>query len=199
MENALNPDTMSRAELVQVLLGNKHPRLAPSAALQAGDNEALYQAGTTKRHRLLEHRLQAAREILMRDLRKTLNANPVFQSPRELHDWLQLRCAHLEHEIFLVLYLTVQNRMIEIEEVYRGTLTQTSIYPREIVKGALLRNAAAVVFAHNHPSGSTQPSRADESLTQTLKSALALVDVRVLDHFIVAGEHTVSFAERGLI
>jgi len=97
------------------------------------------------------------------------------------------------------MYLTVQNQMIEIEEVFRGTLTQTSVYPREIVKGALMRNAAAVVLAHNHPSGSPQASRADECLTQTLRSALALVDVRVLDHFIVAGEHTVSFAERGLL
>lgn len=199
LENALNPPTMSRSELVRVLLGNPRLMPAPITALQAGDAEAPYPSSDAHQNRLLERRLLAAREILLRDLRKTLNSNSVFQSPRDLHDWLRLRCAHLEHEIFLVMYLTVQNQMIEIEDVFRGTLTQTSVYPREIVKGALLRNAAAVVLAHNHPSGGTQPSRADESLTHTLKAALALVDVRVLDHFIVAGTQTVSFAERGLI
>lgn len=199
LENALNPPTMSRSELVRVLLGNPRLMPAPITALQAGDAEAPYPSSDAHQNRLLERRLLAAREILLRDLRKTLNTNSVFQSPRDLHDWLRLRCAHLEHEIFLVMYLTVQNQMIEIEEVFRGTLTQTSVYPREIVKGALLRNAAAVVLAHNHPSGGTQPSRADESLTHTLRAALALVDVRVLDHFIVAGTQTVSFAERGLI
>jgi len=199
LENALNPPTMSRSELVRVLLGNPRLMPAPITALQAGDTEAPYPPSDAHQNRLLERRLLAAREILLRDLRKTLNSNSVFQSPRDLHDWLRLRCAHLEHEIFLVMYLTVQNQMIEIEEVFRGTLTQTSVYPREIVKGALLRNAAAVVLAHNHPSGGTQPSRADESLTHTLRAALALVDVRVLDHFIVAGTQTVSFAERGLI
>ncbi|MCZ4314647.1 DNA repair protein RadC [Comamonadaceae bacterium G21597-S1] len=195
----MNPPTMSRSELVRVLLGNPRLMPAPITALQAGDTEAPYPSSDAHQNRLLERRLLAAREILLRDLRKTLNTNSVFQSPRDLHDWLRLRCAHLEHEIFLVMYLTVQNQMIEIEEVFRGTLTQTSVYPREIVKGALLRNAAAVVLAHNHPSGGTQPSRADESLTHTLRAALALVDVRVLDHFIVAGTQTVSFAERGLI
>lgn len=199
LENALNPPTMSRSELVRVLLGNPRLMPAPITALQAGDAEAPYPSSDAHQNRLLERRLLAAREILLRDLRKTLNTNSVFQSPRDLHDWLRLRCAHLEHEIFLVMYLTVQNQMIEIEEVFRGTLTQTSVYPREIVKGALLRNAAAVVLAHNHPSGGTQPSRADESLTHTLRAALALVDVRVLDHFIVAGTQTVSFAERGMI
>lgn len=195
----MNPTTMSRAQLVRVLLGPTAECLAPVPATHAGDTEADYNPSGQAKGVLLERRLLAAREILLRDLRKTLSTKAVFQSPQSLHEWLRLRCAHLEHEIFLVMYLTVQNQMIEIEEVFRGTLTQTSVYPREIVKGALMRNAAAVVLAHNHPSGSPQASRADECLTQTLRSALALVDVRVLDHFIVAGEHTVSFAERGLL
>ena len=101
--------------------------------------------------------------------------------------------------MFIVLLLDAQNRLIEAHELFRGTLSQTSVYPREVVKATLARNAAAVMFAHNHPSGVAEPSRADELLTQSLKQALALVDVRVLDHFVVAGTRTVSFAERGLI
>jgi len=190
---------MSRSELVRVLLGHSSVLPASTTTTHAGDTEAHYETSNQDKCSRLGRKLSAAREILLRDLRKPLHANSVFESPQALHEWLRLRCAHLEHEVFLVMYLTVQNQMIEIEEVFRGTLTQTSVYPREIVKGALLRNAAAVVLAHNHPSGSPQPSRADESLTQTLRSALALIDVRVLDHFIVAGEHTVSLAERGLI
>jgi DNA repair protein RadC len=101
--------------------------------------------------------------------------------------------------VFIVVLLDAQNRLIEAQELFRGTLSQTSVYPREVVKYTLARNAAAVLFAHNHPSGVAEPSRADELLTQNLKSALALVDVRVLDHFVVAGNHTTSFAEKGLI
>jgi DNA repair protein RadC len=105
----------------------------------------------------------------------------------------------LQHEVFVTLLLDAQNRLIEYVELFRGTLTQTSVYPREVVKVALTKNAAAMIMAHNHPSGVAEPSRADELLTQTLKQALSLVDVRVLDHFIVAGADTVSFAERGLL
>jgi DNA repair protein RadC len=105
----------------------------------------------------------------------------------------------LPHEIFVVLFLDSQHRLIAADEMFRGTLAQTSVYPREIVKAALDRNAAAVIFAHNHPSGVAEPSRADELLTQALKQALALVDIRTLDHFVVAGNRVVSFAERGLL
>ena len=104
-----------------------------------------------------------------------------------------------EHEVFVCLWLDAQHRLIATEEIFRGTLTQTSVYPREIVKAALKQNAAAVIFAHNHPSGAAQPSRADELLTHNLRDALQLVEVKVLDHFIVAGAHAISFAERGLI
>ena len=148
---------------------------------------------------MLARRLAVARELLLRDLRSQLRSGPVMDSPQALRDWLKLRCAGLEHEIFIALYLDAQHRLIADVEVFRGTLTQTSVYPREIVKQALGHNAAAVAFAHNHPSGLTEPSRADEFLTLNLKTALGLVDVRVLDHFVVAADGLVSFAERGLL
>ncbi len=116
-----------------------------------------------------------------------------------MREYLRLRLQALPHEVFIALFLDAQNRVIEIEELFRGTLTQTSVYPREVIKHALRHNAGAVIFAHNHPSGVAEPSRADETLTQALKQALALVDIRVLDHFIVAGSSVVSFAERGLL
>src|SRR5205085_11098996 len=111
----------------------------------------------------------------------------------------RLRIADREHEVFIVLFLDAQHRLISAEEMSRGTLTPTSVYPREVVKAELTHNAAAVIFAHNHPSGIAEPSRADELLTQALKQALALVDIRTLDHFVVAGPQVVSFAERGLL
>jgi DNA repair protein RadC len=120
-------------------------------------------------------------------------------SPDAVKDYLRLKIADLPYEVFAVVFLDVQNRVIAIEEMFRGTLTQTSVYPREVVKAALAHNAAAVVLSHNHPSGSPEPSRADEALTQTLKAALALVDVRVLDHMVVTRGSVLSFAERGLL
>ena len=126
-------------------------------------------------------------------------SNQVFSSPGAVKQYCQLNLAPLPHEVFAVLFLDVQNRLIAYEPMFRGTLTQTSVYPREVVKAAIAHDAAAVVLTHNHPSGSVQPSRADEALTQTLKAALALVDVRVLDHVIVAMGETLSMAERGLL
>ncbi|WP_196864465.1 MULTISPECIES: DNA repair protein RadC [unclassified Polaromonas] len=120
-------------------------------------------------------------------------------SPDAVRDYLRLLLADRPHEVFAVVFLDAQNRVIETVELFRGTLTQTSVYPREVVIEALARNAAAVILTHNHPSGHAEPSRADELLTQTLKSALALVDVRVLDHFVVTRSMVVSFAERGLL
>lgn len=114
-------------------------------------------------------------------------------------EFLLVQLAPLGHEVFCVAFVDAQHRLLAFREMFRGSLTQTSVYPREVVKAALELNAAAVVLAHNHPSGSVEPSRADELLTQTLKSALSLVDVRVLDHFIVGGDAAMSFAERGLI
>jgi DNA repair protein RadC len=128
-----------------------------------------------------------------------LKEREAFGSPDAVKHYLQLHLARKPHEVFAVLFLDAQNRLIAMEELFRGTLTQTSVYPREIVQRALQLEAAAVVLAHNHPSGTVQPSRADEALTQTLKSALALVDVRVLDHVIVAPGDALSMAEKGLL
>ena len=120
-------------------------------------------------------------------------------SPKSVRDYLKLTLARLAHEVFVAVFLTSQNRVIKVEEIFRGTLTQTSVYPREIVKLALAHNAAAVIFAHNHPSGEPNPSQADRALTKTLADALALIDVRVLDHFIVAPGASLSFAEQGMM
>ena len=129
-----------------------------------------------------------------------IKAGPLMDSPRAVREYLTVQAArHDAREVFGVMFLDAQNRVIEFKELFAGTLAQTSVYPREVVREALRLNAAAVILSHNHPSGSTQPSRADEQLTSTLKSALALVDVRVLDHIITAGGESLSMAERGLI
>lgn len=144
-------------------------------------------------------KLQAARELVRRSLAEQMQQRDVLASPQAVRDYLRVALARLEHEVFMALFLDAQNRVIAAEELFRGTLTQTSVYPREVVKRALVHNAAAVILAHNHPSGVAEPSRADEFLTQTLRQSLSLVDARVLDHFIVAGNGVVSFAERGLL
>ena len=128
-----------------------------------------------------------------------MRAAPILSSPEAVRDYLRLSLHDRAHEVFVCVFLDSQHRVIACDELFRGTLAQTSVYPREVVKAALAHNAAAVIFAHNHPSGIAEPSRADELLTQSLKQALALVDIRTLDHFIVAGSQLVSFAERGLI
>ena len=143
--------------------------------------------------------LVAVLELARRALAQQLREREVFDSPGAVQGYLQLHLAARAHEVFAVLFLDGQNRLIAMEELFRGTLTQTSVYPREVVLRALHHHAAAVVLAHNHPSGSVQPSRADEALTQTLPAALALVDVRVLDHVIVAPGAALSMAEQGLV
>lgn len=143
--------------------------------------------------------LQAIFEMSRRALNEELQARDIFQSPKQVREYLVLKLGALTREVFLVLFLDAQNRLNATEELFSGTLTQTSVYPREVVKRAIHHNAASVIFAHNHPSGATQQSTADEQITQQLKQALALVDVRVLDHFIVAGNQTLSFAEQGLL
>lgn len=144
-------------------------------------------------------KLLAAREVVRRAMCEELTRGSALTTPLVVREYLQLSLRDRDHEVFAVLFLDAQNGLIASEEMFRGTLTQTSVYPREIVKAALRHNAACVILAHNHPSGQAEPSRADEHLTQTLKSALALVDVHVLDHVIVAGSKSVSFAERGLL
>jgi DNA repair protein RadC len=132
-------------------------------------------------------------------LRARFKERDVFAKPDAVKDYLRLQAQGLTHEVFAVMYLDAHNRLIEYERMFRGTLTQTSVYPKEVVKQALAMNAASVVLHHNHPSGMCQPSRSDEALTQTLKAALALVDIRVLDHVITSDEGALSMAEGGLV
>ncbi|MDO9404905.1 MAG: DNA repair protein RadC [Polaromonas sp.] len=141
----------------------------------------------------------AVLELARRALVEQLTQKTLFETPQAVRDYLQLQLGSRQHEIFAVLFLDSQNRLIVLEELFRGTLSQTSVYPREVVVRALALNAASVVLAHNHPSGNARPSRADEALTQSLKAALALVDVRVLDHFVVTSTEAVSMAELGLL
>jgi len=143
--------------------------------------------------------LGAVLELARRALGEKLRAGAALTAPGTVRDYLRLLLGTRPHEAFVCLFLDAQHRVIRAEELFRGTLTQTSVYPREVVKAALAANAAAVIFAHNHPSGVAQPSQADELLTRQLTEALSLVDVRVLDHFIVAGTQALSFAERGLL
>jgi DNA repair protein RadC len=138
-------------------------------------------------------------EMARRALAQGLRQAPVFDSPGRVKDYLALHLGGQEREVFSVLFLDAQHRLLALEDLFAGSLTQTSVYPREVVKRALAHNAAAVVLAHNHPSGVAEPSRADESLTQTLAQALRLVDVRVLDHLVVGQGQVVSLAERGLM
>ncbi len=141
----------------------------------------------------------AALEILRRSLQERAKERSALTTPGAVRDYLRLALSRREQEVFVCIWLDAQHKVIQIEEAFSGTLTQTSVYPREVVKTALARNAAAVIFAHNHPSGVAQPSQSDELLTRNLREALALVEVKVLDHFIVAGNQTISFAERGLL
>ncbi|WP_311222393.1 MULTISPECIES: DNA repair protein RadC [unclassified Acidovorax] len=160
----------------------------------ADDLKRIKGLGPAKRAELV-----AVLELARRALHQQLREREVFDSPDAVKHYLQLHLAAKAHEVFAVLFLDSQNRLIALEELFRGTLTQTSVYPREVVLRALHHHAAAVVLAHNHPSGSVQPSRADEALTRTLKTTLALIDVRVLDHVIVAPSAAMSMAEAGLV
>jgi DNA repair protein RadC len=143
--------------------------------------------------------LQAAVEIARRQLSETMRAGPSLASPKATRDYLSARLRDLEHEVFCCLYLDKRHRLIQCEELFRGTIDGASVHPREIVKLALQRNSAAVIIAHNHPSGVADPSQADELITQRVKEALALVDIRLLDHIIIGDGATVSLAERGLV
>ena len=169
-------------------------RFRSIAGLFAADLTGVKGLGPAKRAQF-----EAAIELARRSLKDDLRSASALTSPGAVRDYLRLAIAEREHEVFVCLWLDAQHRVLRFEELFRGTLTQTSVYPREIVKAGLRANAAAVIFAHNHPSGAAQPSRADELLTRNLKEALALVEIKVLDHFVVAGNQTLSFAERGLL
>ena len=192
-------EAMSDADLLGMMVGSKTAaRMLQDAggSLSALLNESLPSCDLQPRVRT---RLQVAKELVRRSLLETVRHRDALSSPASVRDYLRMTLTGRDYEVFLVLFLDAQNRVIQPEEMFRGTLTQTSVYPREVVKRSLVNNAAAVIFAHNHPSGLAEPSHADELLTQSLKQALALVDVRVLDHFVVAGGGVMSFAERGLL
>src|SRR3989442_8050455 len=205
---ALGAGSLADAELVAILLrtGVKGKsavdvarqllgRFGSVAALLEAGSESLAETPGLGSAKLAQ--LQAALELARRALKEEISSRDALSSPRAVRDYLRLALAGREQEVFVVLLLDAQHRVTASEELFRGTLTQTSVYPREVVKCALKHNAAAVIFAHNHPSGVAEPSHADEILTRSLKAALALVDIQVLDHFIVAGSRTMSFAERG--
>lgn len=160
-----------------------------SAALLVRDESGRYRPASA------DEVLCQARRVLASRVRR----GTTMSSPQAVKDYLRVQIGALDHEVFSVIFLDAQHRIVALREMFRGTLTQTSVYPREVVKEALAFNAAAVLLAHNHPSGVAEPSRSDEFLTQSLKAALALVDVRVLDHFVVAGADVVAFSELGLI
>jgi len=168
--------------------------LAGLLAARPQDLQRVKGLGPAKRAEIV-----AVMELARRASAQELSQASVFNSPSQLKRYAALHLAQLEHESFSVLYLDAHHRLMEMQTLFRGTLSQASVYPREVVKEALARNAAALVLAHNHPSGIAEPSRADEYLTQTLKSALQLVDIRVLDHLVVGQGEVVSFAERGLL
>lgn len=203
-------DSLSDAELVAIFLrtgirGRSAVDLARELLQSCGSLSALFKAsdrefcaipglGVAK-----YVQLQAVIEMAQRALREKIGNGTALNSPRAVRDYLRLKLQGRPHEVFAGVFLDAQNRVLAVEELFRGTLTQTSVYPREVVKRALHYNAAALIFAHNHPSGVAEPSRADEMLTTALKQALALVDVKVLDHFVVGGDSAMSFAERGLL
>ncbi len=194
-------EVLSDTDLLGVLVGSRHAALLLKDA-SGSLSQLLHEPmpATYAMPRVMS-KVQAAAELVRRSLAEAMAHRDVLASPAAVRTYLRLMLARLEHEVFVVLFLDAQNRVIASEEMFRGTLTQTSVYPREVVKRTLELNAAAVILAHNHPSGLAEPSRADEALTQTLRASLALIDARVLDHFIVAGNGNsiLSFAESGLL
>ncbi|MFZ2651990.1 MAG: DNA repair protein RadC [Burkholderiaceae bacterium] len=207
---ALGPASLADAELLALLLrtglrGVSVLSLAEQLLERFGGVAPLLRAGPQELKRIKglgpakRAELAAVLELARRSLQQEFTRRTLFDAPDKVKDYLRMQLCGREHEVFAVLFLDAQNCLIGYEEMFRGTLTQTSVYPREVVKRALQQQAGAVIFAHNHPSGAAEPSRADEFLTQTLKSALALIDVRVLDHFVVGNSEVVSLAERGLL
>lgn len=202
--------SLSEAELLAIFLrtglpGKSAVDLARELLGRFGNLTSLFAAGeiefcqTPGMGTAKYAQLQAVLEMARRALQEEITQRDALSSPQVVRDFLRLKLQGLAHEVFMALFLDAQNRVIASEELFRGTLAQTSVYPREVVKRALHHNAAALIFAHNHPSGVAEPSHADQTLTQALKQALALVDIKVLDHFIVAGSGYLSFAEKGLM
>jgi DNA repair protein RadC len=207
---AEGPQALSDAELLAVFLrvgvrGKSAVELARDTVGHFGSLQALF--GASLSQFLAIHgmgpakfaQLQAVKEMARRAFEEELRAGKTLSSPESVKHYLRMMFGGQRHESFVVLFLDVKNRLIETREMFRGTLSHTSVYPREVVKEALTYNAANILLAHNHPSGTPEPSEADLLLTRALKQALALIDIRVLDHFIVAGNQVHSFAEHGQI
>lgn len=207
---AQGAQALSDAELVALLFGHgargasaidlarallaRFGRVSRILAAGHGELDAVPGVGTAR-----SAQIAAVMELARRALAEEMKARDALASPAAVRGYLRLRLQDLDHEAFHCVFLDAQNRVIAADELFRGTLTQTSVYPREVVKHALRHNAASVILAHNHPSGVAEPSLQDQALTRTLAEALALIDVKVLDHFIVAPGACLSFAERGLI
>lgn len=207
---SLGPAALADAELLALLLrtglrGVSVLQLAQQLLDVFGGISPLLRAGPDELKRVKglgpakRAELAAVLELARRSLKQEFTQQPLLDSSAKVKDYLRMQLSELHHEVFVVLFLDTQHRLLGIEEMFRGTLTQTSVYPREVVKRALERRAGSVILAHNHPSGAAEPSRADECLTQTLKAALALVDVKVLDHLVIGQTEAVSLAERGLM
>ena len=204
------PAALADAELIALLLrtglrGTSVLQLAQQLLDAFGGLQGLLQASATDLTRIKglgpakRAEITAVMELARRSLAQQLARRTVLSSPQQVKDFLRLQLAHEQHEVFAVMFLDVQNQLLQFEPMFRGTLSQTSVYPREVVKRALALQASAVILAHNHPSGIAEPSRADEFLTQSLKQALALIDVRVIDHLVIGADQAMSFAERGLL
>jgi DNA repair protein RadC len=188
MKGALHYQKLSDAELLAKLIGVRESRLHYRGSLQP-----LFASSPEKG--VSHQKCAIAKELVRRLLEEELQLGDALNSPSAVRDYLRLSMNQYEHDVFVVIFLDARNRVIAAEEMFRGTLTQTSVYPREVVKAVLKHNAGSVILAHNHPSGVPEPSQSDRLLTDTLKQALSLIDVRVLDHFIIAGSETVSLAE----
>ena len=199
----MNIHNRSTPDLLSVLVGKGMAKKLSQVPLSV-----LFGMRTNRQEMVCENEAQyvpapiisAAKELFARALEEDISIHPIsFSSPGVVKDYLRLVLGGRQQEVFMVLFLDAQHRLIASEELFHGTLTQTSVYPREVVKRALIHNAAAVMLSHNHPSGLAEPSSADRMLTDALKQALGLVDVRVLDHIVVGEQEALSFAERGLI
>ena len=199
----MNIHNCSTPDLLSVLVGNEMAKKLSQVPLSV-----LFGMRTNRQEMVCENEAQyvpapiisAAKELFVRALEEDISIHSIsFNSPNVVKDYLRLVLGGRQQEVFLVLFLDTQHRLIASEEMFHGTLTQTSVYPREVVKRALIHNAAAVMLSHNHPSGMSEPSNSDRMLTDALKQALGLVDVRVLDHFVIGEQGALSFAERGLI
>lgn len=199
----MNIHNCSTPDLLSVLVGNEMAKKLSQVPLSV-----LFGMRANRQEMVCENEAQyvpapiisAAKELLVRALEEDISIHPIsFTTPKAVKDYLRMALGGRQQEVFMVLFLDAQNRLIASEELFHGTLTQTSVYPREVVKRALMHNAAAVMLSHNHPSGLAEPSSADRSLTEALKQALGLVDVRVLDHIVIGEQEALSFAERGLI